>query len=191
MVPNASNSSDPKNSVDSKNNNAASKNNNVDPKNNNAATKNNADLTKSNSNSRKDNCDWKRNLDSKTNADAHSPQGDGGGGNLPPLSGAIQSFERQSSRNGSKHGISNHGLNWDFDAIKERLVHFEEILHQKANNGSKLVYLDNATTSQKPLSVIDAVNNYYRSYNSNVQRGIHFLRHLPQGFCVSLYATYT
>ncbi|KAI3672565.1 hypothetical protein L6452_38656 [Arctium lappa] len=119
MMPNAkSNSSDPKNSVDSKNNNAASKNNNVDQKNNNAATKNNADLTKSNSNSRKDNCDWKGNLDSKTNADAHPPQGDGGGGNLPPSSGAIQSFERQSSRNGNKvykSGplfLSSKGIGW-------------------------------------------------------------------------------
>ncbi|CAH1440352.1 unnamed protein product [Lactuca virosa] len=50
-----------------------------------------------------------------------------------------------------------------------------EILHQKIHNGSKLVYLDNAATSQKPSAVIDAVNNYYRSYNSNVHRGIHFL----------------
>lgn len=50
-----------------------------------------------------------------------------------------------------------------------------EILHQKVHNGSKLVYLDNAATSQKPSAVIDAVNNYYRSYNSNVHRGIHFL----------------
>nr|XP_043623915.1 cysteine desulfurase 1, chloroplastic [Erigeron canadensis] len=50
-----------------------------------------------------------------------------------------------------------------------------DILHQKVNNGSKLVYLDNAATSQKPSAVIDAVNNYYRSYNSNVHRGIHFL----------------
>ncbi|KAK9062697.1 hypothetical protein SSX86_019886 [Deinandra increscens subsp. villosa] len=50
-----------------------------------------------------------------------------------------------------------------------------EILHQNVNNGSKLVYLDNAATSQKPSAVIDAVNNYYKSYNSNVHRGIHFL----------------
>ncbi|KVH99701.1 Pleckstrin homology domain-containing protein, partial [Cynara cardunculus var. scolymus] len=102
-MPNAkSNSSDPKNSADSKNNNSASKNNNADQKNNNAATKNNADLTKSNSTSKKDNCEWKGNLDAKTNADAHPPQGDAGGGNLPPSSGANQYFERQSSRNGNK-----------------------------------------------------------------------------------------
>nr|GEV42892.1 cysteine desulfurase 1, chloroplastic-like [Tanacetum cinerariifolium] len=52
---------------------------------------------------------------------------------------------------------------------------FLEALKQKVNNGSKLVYLDNAATSQKPSVVIDALNEYYRSYNSNVHRGIHFL----------------
>ncbi|XP_024977081.1 rho GTPase-activating protein REN1-like [Cynara cardunculus var. scolymus] len=118
-MPNAkSNSSDPKNSADSKNNNSASKNNNADQKNNNAATKNNADLTKSNSTSKKDNCEWKGNLDAKTNADAHPPQGDAGGGNLPPSSGANQYFERQSSRNGNKvykSGplfLSSKGIGW-------------------------------------------------------------------------------
>lgn len=43
-------------------------------------------------------------------------------------------------------------------------------------NGSKLVYLDNAATSQKPTAVLKALQNYYESYNSNVHRGIHFLR---------------
>ncbi|KAJ6670918.1 CYSTEINE DESULFURASE [Salix viminalis] len=49
------------------------------------------------------------------------------------------------------------------------------ILHQTINNGSKLVYLDNAATSQKPISVIKALQDYYESYNSNVHRGIHYL----------------
>lgn len=48
------------------------------------------------------------------------------------------------------------------------------ILHQEVN-GSKLVYLDNAATSQKPTAVLDALRNYYEAYNSNVHRGIHFL----------------
>ncbi|EEF39150.1 cysteine desulfurase 1, chloroplastic isoform X2 [Ricinus communis] len=48
------------------------------------------------------------------------------------------------------------------------------ILHQEVN-GSKLVYLDNAATSQKPNSVLKAIQNYYESYNSNVHRGIHYL----------------
>lgn len=49
------------------------------------------------------------------------------------------------------------------------------ILHQKINNGSNLVYLDNAATSQKPISVLKALQDYYESYNSNVHRGIHYL----------------
>ncbi len=36
-----------------------------------------------------------------------------------------------------------------------------------------LVYLDNAATSQKPQEVIDAISNYYSSYNANVHRGIY------------------
>lgn len=46
---------------------------------------------------------------------------------------------------------------------------------QQEINGSKLVYLDNAATSQKPTAVIKALQNYYEAYNSNVHRGIHYL----------------
>lgn len=48
------------------------------------------------------------------------------------------------------------------------------ILHQQVN-GHDLVYLDSAATSQKPRVVIDAMNEYYRSYNSNVHQGVHTL----------------
>ncbi|MFZ4450846.1 cysteine desulfurase [Salibacterium aidingense] len=48
------------------------------------------------------------------------------------------------------------------------------ILHQEVN-GSPLVYLDSAATSQKPYKVIEAVEDYYRRYNSNVHRGVHTL----------------
>ncbi|MCY8231548.1 cysteine desulfurase [Priestia endophytica] len=48
------------------------------------------------------------------------------------------------------------------------------ILHQEVN-GNLLVYLDSAATSQKPLKVIEAVDKYYREYNSNVHRGVHTL----------------
>ena len=41
--------------------------------------------------------------------------------------------------------------------------------------GKPLVYFDNAATSQKPQSVIDALVNYYTHYNANVHRGIHTL----------------
>ena len=41
--------------------------------------------------------------------------------------------------------------------------------------GKPLVYLDNAATSQKPRSVIQALVDYYEGYNSNVHRGVHAL----------------
>jgi cysteine desulfurase/selenocysteine lyase len=48
------------------------------------------------------------------------------------------------------------------------------ILHQKVH-GKPLVYLDNAATTQKPQSVIDALTHYYTTDNSNVHRGLHQL----------------
>ena len=48
------------------------------------------------------------------------------------------------------------------------------ILSRKVN-GTDLVYFDNSATTQKPQTVIDAVNNYYANENSNVHRGVHFL----------------
>ncbi|MED3819889.1 cysteine desulfurase [Priestia megaterium] len=48
------------------------------------------------------------------------------------------------------------------------------ILDQEVN-GSPLVYLDSAATSQKPLAVIEAIEKYYKEYNSNVHRGVHTL----------------
>ncbi|MDX1987921.1 MAG: cysteine desulfurase [Candidatus Obscuribacter sp.] len=42
-------------------------------------------------------------------------------------------------------------------------------------DGKRLVYLDNAATSQKPLSMINCLNEYYQRYNANVHRGIHTL----------------
>ena len=60
----------------------------------------------------------------------------------------------------------------DFDvaAIRQQFP----ILQQEVN-GHPLVYLDNAATTQKPNSVIDAIANYYRYDNSNVHRGAHAL----------------
>lgn len=52
----------------------------------------------------------------------------------------------------------------------ENLVLMQEL------NGKRLVYLDNAATSQKPAAVLNALRTYYEAYNSNVHRGIHYLR---------------
>ena len=48
------------------------------------------------------------------------------------------------------------------------------ILHQTIN-GKPLVYLDNAATSQKPISVLNSIKEYYETTNANVHRGIHTL----------------
>ena len=51
----------------------------------------------------------------------------------------------------------------DFPILRERV------------NGHRLVYLDNAASSQKPEVVIDAISDYYRTANANVHRGVHAL----------------
>ncbi|TLS77699.1 cysteine desulfurase [Mariprofundus erugo] len=48
------------------------------------------------------------------------------------------------------------------------------ILDQKIY-GKPLAYLDNAATTQKPQSVIDAISHYYQADNANVHRGVHAL----------------
>ncbi len=48
------------------------------------------------------------------------------------------------------------------------------ILDQKVN-GNPLVYFDNAATTQKPLTVIRRISDYYLKENSNVHRGVHHL----------------
>ncbi|RHW36779.1 cysteine desulfurase [Lysinibacillus yapensis] len=48
------------------------------------------------------------------------------------------------------------------------------VLNQEVN-GHPLVYLDSAATSQKPISVLEAIKSYYELDNSNVHRGVHTL----------------
>jgi cysteine desulfurase/selenocysteine lyase len=48
------------------------------------------------------------------------------------------------------------------------------ILDQQVH-GKPLVYLDNANTTQKPLSVIEALDHYYRTDNANIHRATHLL----------------
>src|ERR1051326_7893688 len=58
----------------------------------------------------------------------------------------------------------------DVYAIREQFP----LLNRKVK-GKPLVYFDNAATSQKPQSVIDALTDYYTRYNANIHRGIHTL----------------
>ena len=57
-----------------------------------------------------------------------------------------------------------------WDSIRDQFP----ILNQQVN-GHLLVYLDNAATTQKPISVVDALDRFYARDNSNVHRGLHTL----------------
>jgi len=61
-------------------------------------------------------------------------------------------------------------VKFDVETIRKEFP----ILHQKVN-GHNLVYFDNAATSQKPQTVINALIDYYSGYNANIHRGIHTL----------------
>ncbi len=65
----------------------------------------------------------------------------------------------------SLSGLDPYKIRVDFPILKRKI------------NGHNLVYLDNAATSQKPLQVIDSLENFYKNTNSNVHRGIHSLSH--------------
>jgi cysteine desulfurase/selenocysteine lyase len=61
-------------------------------------------------------------------------------------------------------------LSFDVERIRQDFP----ILRQSIR-GKRLVYLDNAATSQKPQSVIDAVTRFYTAENANIHRGVHYL----------------
>ena len=58
--------------------------------------------------------------------------------------------------------------------LKESIKSDFPTLNQKIN-GNNLTYLDSAATTQKPVSVIEAVESYYKLINSNIHRGVHTL----------------
>ncbi|MBA0050458.1 cysteine desulfurase [Streptomyces sp. AJS327] len=59
----------------------------------------------------------------------------------------------------------------DTDAIRKDFPILDRTLHDDA----RLVYLDNAATSQTPTPVLDAMTGYYERHNANVHRGVHVL----------------
>ena len=63
----------------------------------------------------------------------------------------------------------------DLSATKIQSVRDDFPILSRSIYGKPLVYLDNAATTQKPVSVIDAISNYYRNDNANVHRGVHYL----------------
>ncbi|GAB4496790.1 MAG: cysteine desulfurase [Anaerolineales bacterium] len=49
------------------------------------------------------------------------------------------------------------------------------ILERETASGKRVIYLDSTATSQKPVQVIEAMNDYYRRSNANIHRGVHTL----------------
>ena len=49
------------------------------------------------------------------------------------------------------------------------------ILERETRPGVRVTYLDSTATSQKPVQVIEAMNDYYRHSNANIHRGVHTL----------------
>ena len=60
------------------------------------------------------------------------------------------------------------GLHLDVTAIKRDSPIFEREV-----NGKRLVYLDSASSSQKPQSVLDAMDEHYRDHYANIHRGVY------------------
>ncbi|MGA2819952.1 MAG: cysteine desulfurase [Anaerolineales bacterium] len=59
----------------------------------------------------------------------------------------------------------------DWQGIREQFP----ILDLEVHPGVRLVYLDSASTSQKPAAVIEAMDRFYRKTNANIHRGVHYL----------------
>ncbi len=61
-------------------------------------------------------------------------------------------------------------MKFDFDKIRSEFP----ILNTKIK-GKPFIYLDNAATTQKPICVINKIQEYYSEVNSNIHRGVHYL----------------
>jgi cysteine desulfurase / selenocysteine lyase len=59
--------------------------------------------------------------------------------------------------------------------LNPELIRLEFPVLDQRVNGHRLVYLDNAATTQKPKRVIQTLTDYYQGYNANIHRGVHTL----------------
>src|ERR1700761_9694233 len=70
------------------------------------------------------------------------------------------------------------GRRLDVAAVRREFPILERTVY-----GYPLVYWDNAATTQKPLAVLNAMDEYYRTINANVHRGVHFLSQRATDAC--------
>lgn len=61
----------------------------------------------------------------------------------------------------------------DVDALRQSFPALAQTVY-----GKPLIYLDNGATTQKPLSVINRLKQYYKAENANIHRGVHYLSQL-------------
>ncbi len=59
------------------------------------------------------------------------------------------------------------------NGINVELIRADFPILKRKVHGKQLVYLDSAATSQKPASVIAVINDYYRTHNANIHRGVY------------------
>ena len=76
----------------------------------------------------------------------------------------------------SAFGLQPSAKTFDAARVRADFPILSEIVH-----GTPLVYLDSANTSQKPLSVIKATDDYYRHANANIHRATHLLSERATG----------
>jgi len=61
------------------------------------------------------------------------------------------------------------------ESLFENIRNDFPILKRTVRDNKQLVYLDNASTTQKPNQVIDAITDYYRNHNANIHRAVYAL----------------
>ncbi|MBI5727579.1 MAG: cysteine desulfurase [Ignavibacteriales bacterium] len=68
------------------------------------------------------------------------------------------------------HAAADVSPDYDITSIRKDFPILSSTVH-----GKPLVYLDNAATTHKPVAVLDTIEKYYRTQNSNIHRGVHYL----------------
>src|ERR1700753_3882758 len=69
-----------------------------------------------------------------------------------------------------KNERTSEGAGWDVERVRGEFP-----ILQTESHGRRLVYLDNAATTQKPRAVIEAIVRYYETQNANIHRGVYAL----------------
>jgi len=81
--------------------------------------------------------------------------------------GAVHAASRAEQSGHGRTGLPRH---LDVDAIKRDFPILSRTVH-----GRRVVYLDSASSSQRPQLVLDAMDDYYRTTHANVHRGVYAL----------------